>query len=237
LTLSGLLFGVNAWQMNGSPLPVSHGFPVRAVLPGIAGARWTKWLDRITISEHESPNFYQQRDYKILPPDIETKAQAAEAWCKFPAIQGMPINSVIAYPEAGLTIDLANGELEVCGYALPQGDDGPVVKVEVSSDKGETWAEADIVYPSKAELGTSEGVDKYKWAWAIWKYKLPKDKVRKITKDTVIWSRARDAGGNMQNGRRPWNYRGVAYDAYGETKGLQIEGVNQLTNGVRQLKI
>ncbi|KAL1644449.1 hypothetical protein SLS58_004363 [Diplodia intermedia] len=120
-----------ALEMNDAPLTPNHGFPVRIVTPGIAGARSVKWLDRITVQNHESPNHYQQRDYKILPPDVDTAEKAEGVWDRIPALQDMPVNSVIGVPANGSKLERdAKGKIEAKGYALPGGSSGPVVKVE-----------------------------------------------------------------------------------------------------------
>ncbi|KAG9698278.1 ATP synthase alpha subunit vacuolar, partial [Aureobasidium melanogenum] len=134
-----------ALEMNGEPLSKEHGFPVRVIVPGIAGARSVKWLDRITVQTVESSNYYQQHDYKILPPEAVDSETAEKFWDTTPALQTMPVNSAIAVPEPGSKVERsADGMVLVKGFALPSGDGGEVVKVEVSGDDGKTWVEADI---------------------------------------------------------------------------------------------
>jgi DMSO/TMAO reductase YedYZ molybdopterin-dependent catalytic subunit len=38
-----------AYEWEGEPLPILHGFPVRAVLPELNGNRWVKWLIEIKV--------------------------------------------------------------------------------------------------------------------------------------------------------------------------------------------
>jgi DMSO/TMAO reductase YedYZ molybdopterin-dependent catalytic subunit len=41
--------GFIAYELDGKPLPILHGFPVRAVLPGLEGNQWIKWLIKIEV--------------------------------------------------------------------------------------------------------------------------------------------------------------------------------------------
>ena len=181
--------GAHSPQMNGAPLPVNHGFPVRIIVPGVSGCRSVKWLDEITVQSEESRNVYQRYDYKRLPAAAKDQQSAKEYWDITPALQDMPINSVIAEPQNGDTIRLPpSGLIEIKGYALPKGDQGPIVMVEYSVDDGRTWATAKI----------SSGNDfKEKWCWALWKatIRLQRGENRRIL------SRATDRGGNRQTGQ------------------------------------
>lgn len=205
-----------ALQMNDKSLPPNHGAPVRVVTPGIAGARSVKWLDKITVQSSESSNYYQQHDYKILPPEAEDKESAEGWWGKVPAIQEMPINSVIGIPKEGATVQRdGEGCIEVKGYALPSGADGPITRVEVSTDGGESWTDAEL-------LGGNEGDRKeegeLKWAWCLWKSKVKIE----AGKGRTVLSRATDSAGQTQEKCPEWNFRGVAYNGYGEVTGLEI---------------
>jgi DMSO/TMAO reductase YedYZ molybdopterin-dependent catalytic subunit len=51
VSLSAARAGDNliAYEWEGEPLPILHGFPVRAVFPDLEGSRWVKWLVRIEV--------------------------------------------------------------------------------------------------------------------------------------------------------------------------------------------
>ncbi|KAK1065154.1 hypothetical protein LTR12_013262 [Friedmanniomyces endolithicus] len=201
-----------ALKMNDEPLTKAHGYPVRVVTPGIAGARAVKWLDHITVQTQESENFYQQHDYKVLPPEATDAESASKFWAGVPPVQEMPVNSTIATPVEGSTAQRdAAGCITVAGYALPSGDDGPVVKVEVSADAGDHWIEAELLH------GEGEG----KWSWKLWKCQLPIS----TGFSKIIHCRATDAAGNTQPERSQWNLRGVCYNGYGEVTGLTVNSV------------
>jgi DMSO/TMAO reductase YedYZ molybdopterin-dependent catalytic subunit len=38
-----------AYEWEGEPVPVLHGFPVRAVFPALNGNKWVKWLIEIEV--------------------------------------------------------------------------------------------------------------------------------------------------------------------------------------------
>jgi len=216
--------------MNGAPLTAAHGAPVRVIAPGLAGARSVKWLDDIQLQNQESTNYYQRRDYKILPPEATSKAAAEKYWDVTPALMDMPVNSVIGWPTDEEKVQLRDGALEIRGYALPQGDQGPVTKVDVRVGERGSWVEAEIMNPS-GDLENDEAQGK--WAWKLWRAKIPKSVFETsgthreglLEKTNIrvvdVFSRATDAGGNAQ-GEGGWNLRGVAFNGYGSARAVQI---------------
>ena len=64
-----------AWAMNGEPLTVEHGAPLRIVVPGYAGVRSAKWVREIRVQCQPSDAFQQQKDYLLFPPDIRKDTQ------------------------------------------------------------------------------------------------------------------------------------------------------------------
>ncbi|KAL4805054.1 Oxidoreductase, molybdopterin-binding domain-containing protein [Aspergillus unguis] len=203
-----------ALEMNDAPLQTNHGYPVRVVLPGIAGARWVKWLDKITVQDEESTNFYQRRDYKVLPEEAVDRKAAEPFWDRTPAMSEVPINSVIGVPEDDDTVCLRSGKVEVKGYAVPQGSNGPVTKVQVSGNGGATWVDAEI-----RESGPRDSAGhKAKWCWVLWRAEV---ELEEGTGREVV-SRAFDAGGYEQAEHSQWNLRGVGYNGFGRARNLTV---------------
>lgn len=50
------------YEMNGVPLPLDHGFPVRLIAPGWYGVANVKWLTRIEVTDQRYAGRFMARD-------------------------------------------------------------------------------------------------------------------------------------------------------------------------------
>jgi sulfite oxidase len=186
-----------AWAMNGAPLPVVHGAPLRAVVPGYIGARSVKWLERITAQAAPSDNWFQASSYRLLPPDADPDAAGPGAGV---ALGAVAVNADILEPDDGAA--LAAGPVRVVGYAFA-GDDRRVVRVDVSTDGGRSWRQAALHdQPSP-------------WTWRRWaaEVELPPG-------PGEIVARAWDSAGATQPAEpaEVWNPKGYANNAWARVR-------------------
>lgn len=190
-----------AYEMNGEELPRDHGFPLRAIVPGIVGARNVKWLSRIQLSPTESESHWQQNDYKGFCPSTDWDTVDFKS---APAIQELPITSVVCRPLEGEVLTPKDGKIHVKGYAW-SGGGRKVVRVDVSADGGKNWMPAQL---------ESEDTSLYRaWAWTLWKLDLP---VPKGADKLEIVCKAVDSSYNSQpeGVAGVWNLRGVLNNAW-----------------------
>ncbi|MFX1329013.1 MAG: molybdopterin-dependent oxidoreductase, partial [Promethearchaeota archaeon] len=52
-----------AYEINGVPLPLEHGFPLRVVAPHHVGYKWVKFLDRIEIVNYDYKGFLESMGF------------------------------------------------------------------------------------------------------------------------------------------------------------------------------
>jgi len=190
-----------AYEMNGEPLNRDHGFPVRVIVPGVAGARNVKWLGRIIVSDVESDSHWQQNDYKGFNPSTDWDTVD---FTKSPAIQDMPVTSSICSPAPGAKVT-GGQELAVSGYAW-SGGGRSIVRVDLTADGGETWTQAESLEQDTARHPRH-------WGWTVWKGKV---QVPEGVETAEVWSKAVDSSYNVQpeSFSNIWNLRGVLSNAY-----------------------
>jgi DMSO/TMAO reductase YedYZ molybdopterin-dependent catalytic subunit len=112
-----------AYKMNDELLPNEHGFPLRAIVPGIYGMMNAKWIQEIEVVDYVYLGYWQTRGWSN---DAKVKT-----------------TSIIYYPGDGSDL---SGPTPIAGVAFA-GDRG-ISKVEVSVDGGNTWNEAVLKKPT-----------------------------------------------------------------------------------------
>jgi hypothetical protein len=124
-----------AYEINGEKLPVEHGFPVRAIVPGLYGMMNAKWITEIEIVNHVYLGFWQRRGWtnSALYQTGSTVLLPGDS----PLIDRFPVPSALT--------DVSGNPIPVVGVAFA-GDRG-ISKVEVSTDDGNTWQETSLFDP------------------------------------------------------------------------------------------
>ncbi|MBA3831999.1 MAG: sulfite oxidase [Chthoniobacterales bacterium] len=165
-----------AFQMNGQPLPASHGFPLRAIVPGWYGVASVKWLQRIIVVERPFNGYYETVDYAFW--------EGGAAGSRLVPITEMQVKAVIARP--GSNEAIAAGETyRVSGAAWTGGAD--VVRVELSTDGGGSWQSASL------------GEEAAPHCWRLWEFdwQTPATPGR-----CTLLARATDSRGRIQPNER-----------------------------------
>ena len=136
-----------AYEMNGEALSATHGFPLRAIVPGWYAMASVKWLRRIIVTDKPFNGFYQSLDYTYWDRSgaLPTLAPLREQQTK----------AEIARPENGETI-AAGSTFRIHGAAWS--GSAEIARVDVSVDSGANWREAML-------LG-----EPVKNAWRLWEF-------------------------------------------------------------------
>jgi sulfane dehydrogenase subunit SoxC len=157
-----------AYGQNGEAVRPEQGYPLRLVVPGWEGNTNVKWLQRLQVADQPAMARDEAASYTDLMPNGKARQFTFE----------MEANSVITRPSGGHVLP-APGFYEVSGFAWS--GSGRIVRVEVSTDAGGTWRDAQLQGPVHSKALTRF---RFPWTWD--------------GKPTSLQSRATDETGYVQ---------------------------------------
>jgi DMSO/TMAO reductase YedYZ molybdopterin-dependent catalytic subunit/mono/diheme cytochrome c family protein len=177
-----------AWDMNGEPIPLTHGGPLRLIVPGYYGCNQIKYVRKIAFTAEQTQAKIQRSGYRMRPigqkggqDQPSMWAMNVKSWVNGPGAEGEPVLA---------------GTVHFHGVAFSSG--APITRVECSLDGGATWAPARLTGP---DLG------RYAWRTFAFAAELPPGEHR-------IVSRATDASGETQPPERLENERGYGHNGW-----------------------
>lgn len=173
-----------AYAMNGEPLPLQHGFPLRLVVPGWYGVASVKWLTEIEVRRDAFTGFFQTERYVY-------EWQRDEGLVIEP-VTLQRVRSLITEPRPNEPVEA--GEVAVRGVAWSGA--APIARVQVSLDGG-AWQEARL-------LG-----ERRRNSWQWWELLTRIDRPGSLD----LRARATDLAGRTQPERPEWNRLGYGSNA------------------------
>jgi DMSO/TMAO reductase YedYZ molybdopterin-dependent catalytic subunit len=164
------------YEMNGVPLPVDHGAPVRLIAPDWYGVANVKWLTRIEVADARYQGRFMARDYV----SIREENRGGETLWTFTSVTHERLKSAPA------KVTRHGDRYEVMGAAWG----APIAAVEVQVDDG-PWLATKLVRNRPTGPGLRHG-DEFSWKFWTLDWGTPP------AGEHAIRSRASDRDGNVQ---------------------------------------
>ncbi|RBP47228.1 sulfite dehydrogenase (cytochrome) subunit SorA apoprotein [Roseimicrobium gellanilyticum] len=127
-----------AWEMNGEPLPLLNGYPLRLVVPGYFGTYWIKHLNELTVVKDAFDGFFMAAGYRI-PATPGGCIEPGTTPASTVPITQFTIRSFITSHETGAKVEKGRA-IQLSGIAFDAGRG--ITDVTVSDDGGKTWRTA-----------------------------------------------------------------------------------------------
>jgi len=162
-----------AYGQNGEALRPEQGYPARLMLPGWEGNINVKWLRRLKFGDQPFETREETSKYTDPMPDGSARQFTF----------AMEAKSTITWPTARIGVMPAEGPWEIRGIAWS--GRGRITRVEVSTDGGQTWADARLVDPV---LPMAHTRFLFPWTWS--------------SAEAILTSRATDETGYVQPSRQ-----------------------------------
>jgi DMSO/TMAO reductase YedYZ molybdopterin-dependent catalytic subunit len=159
-----------ATRMNGELLEPAHGSPLRLFVPGWYGVASVKWLGRIEVLDRPFRGYFQTTKYTVR--------RRTTHGTEMVVVGPMAVKSEILRPHAGAEVGLGPSRVFGVAWAGEQ----PVTAVEVSTDDGRSWSQAELLGPSAP------------YSWTLWEYAWEVAEAG----EHVLLARARGADGQVQ---------------------------------------
>jgi DMSO/TMAO reductase YedYZ molybdopterin-dependent catalytic subunit len=164
-----------AYEMNLAPLTSKHGFPVRAIVPGLYGMMNPKWITEIELVDKVYEGYWQRNGWSNIA-EYNTGSSIV--------IPGQaPIRNRFRNIDENLTTNSPSSSKRVPIAGIAFGGDKGISKVEVSTDGGKTWKTAKIKEPLS------------RYTWVLWTTGFIPEKVENYK----IIVRATDKNGKVQS--------------------------------------
>jgi DMSO/TMAO reductase YedYZ molybdopterin-dependent catalytic subunit len=168
-----------AYAMNGEPLPVQHGYPLRLIVPGWYAVGSVKWLTEIEVMDQPFQGYFQATKYQF------EREQDGRLLREPVTLQR--VRALITEPQP--QEQLQWGKVIIRGVAWSGA--APIARVEVSIDAG-TWQEARLIG------------DRHRHSWQWWELLVHIEQLGEV----VLRVRATDLAGRTQPEHPEWNRLG-----------------------------